>query len=156
MCSRNTGQKIAHDRPAQNGTGAGTDTLQGAKRNQPLDARRKRAADTGESKQCQPEIEWLLAADHVGHGSIDQLRQAHGDEEGNQAGLHGAVVGIQCVADFRQRGQIHVDGKEADRGQETEHDRQRSSCFFRHQEIAFASPGQGASGEDHKRKGVWC
>ena len=79
-------------------TDAAPIALHEAEDDQPLDARRERAADRAEDKQRQPEIERRLAADHVGDRAVDELRQAEADEEAISVICVAAVVASRSAA----------------------------------------------------------
>lgn len=117
------GVQIENDGPRDHRHRGSAKALNEAECNQRADAGRQRATDRAQREQHKPGIERRLAAIDVGQRAIDDLAQAEGDEEHRQRQLGRRGRGFQVRRDRRQRGQIHVDRKRSDGGQQAEHDR---------------------------------
>ncbi|MNT06814.1 hypothetical protein D3C72_1414960 [compost metagenome] len=114
-CGLHAGVHVANDGARDDHAGGSTDALQEAEGNEGFDIGRKRAADTGQRKQADAEIERRLAAPHVRQGAVDELKNGEGNEECEQAELHDTGLCGEILADRRQCREIHVDRKRPDR-----------------------------------------
>jgi hypothetical protein len=113
-CRLDAGMHVTHHGARNDHAGSASYALQEAEGDQRFDIGCERAADGGESEDTDADIERDLAAPHVRQRAIDELGQRKGNEEGEQAELRHTGGGTQVPANFRQGGQIHIDGEGAD------------------------------------------
>lgn len=119
-CRGRPGVKVSDDRPWHHHQRRSAQALDRPAHHQPLDRGREGAEDRAQQEHDDSRIKRRLAPRAVGPGAIDQLRQAKGDEIGDDRALHRLHGRAKVGADLGHGGEVHVDGEGADAVQKSQ------------------------------------